>query len=73
MQYPAVNAHPFEFARPLLLLAAVSFAVGFGGYMAVHPAPTTLAREAVRAAPTHAPSTAVSVPVADDANRPRMT
>ena len=22
MQYPAANAHPFEFARPLLLLAA---------------------------------------------------
>jgi hypothetical protein len=69
MQYPAANAHPFEFARPLLLLAVVSFVAGFGGYMAIHPAPTTLAREAVRAAP----ATVVSAPVAEDADRPRRT
>jgi hypothetical protein len=73
MQYPAANAHPFEFARPLLLLAVVSFVAGFGGYMAIHPAPTTLAREAVRAAPAHAPATVVSAPVAEDADRPRRT
>jgi hypothetical protein len=73
MQYPAANAHPFEFARPLLLLAVVSFVAGFGGYMAIHPAPTTLAREAVRIAPVQAPATVVSAPVAEDADRPRRT
>jgi hypothetical protein len=73
MQYPAANAHPFEFARPLLLLAVVSFVAGFGGYVAVHPAPAALARETVRAAPARAPATVVSAPLADPADRPRRT
>ena len=73
MQYPAANAHPFEFARPLLLLAAVSFVAGFGGYAAVHPGHVAVAREEVRAAPTQTPATVVSVPVAEDADRPRRT
>jgi hypothetical protein len=73
MQYPAVNAHPFEFARPLLLLVVVSFVAGFGGYMAIHPAGATLAREALSIVPAHAPATVVSAPVAGDADRPRKT
>ena len=73
MQYPAANAHPFEFARPLLLLAVVSFVAGFGGYMAVHPAQAALARQAVSLAPVNASATVVSVPVSEDADRPRRT
>ena len=73
MQYPAANAHPFEFARPILLLAVVAFFVGFGGYLAIHPAPVSLAREAPHAAPAHAPAMVVSTPVADPADRPEKT
>jgi hypothetical protein len=73
MQYPAANAHPFEFARPLLLLAAVSFVAGFGGYMAVHPEKAALVQEAARAAPVSEPVTDVSVPVSEDADGPRRT
>jgi citrate lyase beta subunit len=70
MQYPAANAHPFEFARPILLLAALAFLAGFGGYLAIHPAPVSLARQAPQAAPAHAPATEVSTPAADPAADP---
>jgi hypothetical protein len=73
MQYPAANAHPFEFARPILLLAALAFFAGFGGYLAIHPAPATVAREASQPVPAHAPATVVSTPVADPADRPEKT
>jgi len=65
MQYPAANAHPFEFARPILLLVALSFFVGFGGYMAVHPAaPITVARDSVQPMTAPTPATVVSTPTA---------
>ena len=73
MQYPAANAHPFEFARPILLLAALAFFAGFGGYLAIHSAPMTLARETLQPARAHAPPTVVSTPVADPADRPEKT
>jgi hypothetical protein len=73
MQYPAANAHPFEFARLVLLLAALAFFAGFGGYLALNPAPVNLAREAPQAAPAAPPATAVSAPVADPADRPEKT
>jgi hypothetical protein len=73
MQYPAANAHPFEFARLILLLTALAFFAGFGGYLALHPAPVALAREAPRSAPAKTPTTVVSTPVADPAARPEKT
>jgi hypothetical protein len=69
MQYPAANAHPFEFARLILLLTALAFFAGFGGYLALHPAPVAVAREA----PQAPPATVVSTPVADPAARPEKT
>jgi hypothetical protein len=69
MQYPAANAHPFEFARLILLLTGLAFFAGFGGYLALHPVPVAVAREA----PRTAPATAVSTPVADPAARPEKT
>lgn len=77
MQYPAANAHPFEFARVVLLMAAVAFCVGFGGYVALHPGPThaaaTLAREAAQPAPAKSQATVVSTPIDDSAERPEKT
>jgi hypothetical protein len=69
MQYPAANAHPFEFARPILLLVALSFFVGFGGYMAVHPAPpVSVARQSVQTVAAPTPATTVSTPTAAPAS-----
>lgn len=61
MQYPAENAAPFEFARPILLMAALAFSVGFGGYMAVNPHAVPAAAHD-SAGPTLAPSTAATAP-----------
>ena len=73
MQYPAANAHPFEFARPILLMAALAFFAGFGGYLAIHPTPVMIAREALQPVAAHAPATVVSTPVADPADHPEKT
>ena len=74
MQFPAANAAPFEFARPILLLAAFAFFVGFCGYLAVHPAPVSVAGASVQAIQTHAPATVVSTPPADlVTDRPEKT
>jgi hypothetical protein len=74
MQYPAANAHPFEFARPILLMAALAFFAGFGGYMAVHPAaPVTIARDSIQAPAARTPATAVSTPVIETPAPPRKT
>jgi hypothetical protein len=64
MQFPAENAAPFEFARPILLMAAVAFSLGFGGYLAVNPRAAPAPAHAAMT-PTMAPSTAavVSEPV----------
>jgi hypothetical protein len=60
MQFPHENAAPFEFARPILLLAAVAFSVGFGGYLAVNPhAAAPAAHDSV--AQTLTPSTAATL------------
>ena len=66
MQFPARNAHPFEFARPVLLLAGVAFFVGFSGYAALHPSNTAAARDTLRSAAAHTAATAASTPRASD-------
>jgi hypothetical protein len=71
MQFPAPNAEPFEFARPVLLLAALSFFIGFGGYVATHPAKAVLAQQAAAASGTSAPVVAASVPAPSRWNRPK--
>jgi hypothetical protein len=68
MKFPAENAAPFEFARPILLLAALGFFAGFGGYMAIHPAKADAVRDAIAAPAAHAPTAVVSVPVASGWN-----
>jgi hypothetical protein len=77
MQFPHENAAPFEFARPVLLLAAVAFSVGFGGYLAVTPHSASPAAAHDSAAPTQSltPSTAavVSAPRPDLAARASKT
>ena len=70
MQFPAENAAPFEFARPILLLAALGFFAGFGGYMAIHPARAD-AVNGLSAPAAHAPAAVVSVPVATGWNHPK--
>ena len=60
MQYPAENAAPFEFARPILLMAAVAFSLGFGGYLAVTPHAAPASAKAAMT-PTMTPSTAADV------------
>jgi hypothetical protein len=74
MQYPAANAHPFEFARPILLMAALAFFMGFGGYMAVHQgAPVTVARDTVQAPAAQTAATAVSTPLVETPTPPQKT
>jgi hypothetical protein len=73
MQYPAANAHPFEFARLILLLTGLAFFAGFSGYLALHPVPVAVAREAPQAAPARTSATVVSTPAADPAARPEKT
>ena len=60
MQFPAQNAAPFEFARPVLLLAGLSFFAGFGGYLALSPATASAAHAAPQPAAAHAPASVVS-------------
>jgi hypothetical protein len=62
MQFPHENAAPFEFARPVLLLAAVAFSVGFGGYLAVTPhSASPAAHDSAAATQTLTPSAAAGV------------
>jgi len=71
MQFPAENAAPFEFARPVLLLAALGFFAGFGGYLAIHPAKAAAVRDAPAAPAAGARAATVSVPLAGGWNHPR--
>jgi hypothetical protein len=71
MQFPAQNAEPFEFARPILLLAALSFLAGFGGYVAVHPAKAAAIHDAMAAPAPHASAAKVSLPAPTDWRQPK--
>lgn len=68
MQFPAKNAHPFEFARLILLLTGLSFVLGFGGYVALSPGKVALARDNWQPASAATPASVVSAPRADDWN-----
>jgi hypothetical protein len=75
MQFPAQNAHPFEFARPVLLLTGFAFFLGFGGYLAVNPAKTAATppasqSAAAQPAPAHA-VTSVSAPAGREWTSPK--
>ena len=71
MQFPAQNAEPFEFARPILLLAALSFLAGFGGYVAVHPSKAAVTHDAMAAPAVQAPAAQVSLPAPVDWRQPK--
>jgi hypothetical protein len=74
MQFPHENAAPFEFARPILLLAALAFSVGFGGYMAMNPHPAApAAHESIAQTPTPSTAATFETPVVDTAVRSSKT
>jgi hypothetical protein len=73
MQYPAENAAPFEFARPILLLAVVAFVAGFGGYVVLHPAPAAVAGEAAQPMRAQPPQMPASMLRDTPADRPEKT
>jgi len=71
MKFPAENAAPFEFARPVLLLAALGFFAGFGGYLAIHPPKAAAFHDALMAPVVQAPAATVSAPAPGDWNQPK--
>jgi hypothetical protein len=71
MQFPAENAAPFEFARPILLLAALGFFAGFSGYLAIHPPKAVAVRDALARPAAGAPTANVSLPAANGWNYPK--